>query len=411
MTLALNNITPEPSLAAITNNLASESAPSTAPASTCKTPRPWWFKLGALLTGLLVGLIIAEVIVRAWAIEPARFVTKRQLVKNDETSPLFYHCYADNPSSELSLTPDVTQGSWLLQEYTFEARELPLSRLSETPWCVEYRHSSKGIRDREYPPRQPDDRERLAIVGDSFVFGEGVPEPLSLPRQLERQLKHSMDCVNGGQVGSNAEQQQGIMDALIQHAECRRVIWVLIPNDVTLTPALARQQKYINDFVLLRDRYLEQERQRGWLLGRPRLLDLTATPFELARIRQDTLNWYLSCYSPNENGYNLHQLKLQMIAAAQRTDARVVLVIYPLLESLEQQYPLQPVHDVLLKMAGEASLPALDLAPTFTGQSTSKLWVDATDHHPNGTAHRMAAEAILKWLRQAQPDFVMEQAL
>jgi lysophospholipase L1-like esterase len=132
------------------------------------------------------------------------------------------------------------------------------------------------------------------------------------------------------------------------------------------------------------------------------------TPFELARIRQDTIDWYLSCYSPADNGTNLSELRQQMTAAAKRTDARVVLVIYPLLESLERQYPLQPVHDVLLKLAKESNLPAFDLAPTFVGQTTSTLWVDAADHHPNGATHQMAARAIVEWLQRDLPDFLTE---
>ena len=389
----------------VSNNL------TTVPPSTSATERPRrrrWFRLGALTVGLVAGLLFAEIVVRGLGIEPARFVTKRQLINRMAEPPIYYHCYPNNSAEELSPLPNISQGAWVLQEYTFEARELPLSKLTETPWCVEYLHSSKGIRDREYPPRQPGDPQRIAVVGDSFVFGEGVPEQLTLPRQIEQQLHQSVLCVNGGQVGSNAEQQQPIMDALVTQAECRRVIWVLIPNDVPLTPTLARRQKYINDFVLLRDRYLDQERQRTWAVLRPRILDLLATPFELARIRQDTIDWYLACYSPADNGTNLSQLRQQMTAAAKRTDARVVLIIYPLLESLERQYPLQPVHDVLLKLARESNLPAFDLAPTFVGQTTSKLWVDTADHHPNGATHRLAARAIVEWLQRDLPDFLTE---
>lgn len=369
-----------------------------------------WFRFVALAGGLFAGLLLGELVLRVLNIEPQRFITKRQLIDRSADPPVYYHCYPGNPFQELEPLPDVSRGRWLLQEFTFEGDELPLDRLVETPWCVEYRHSSKGLRDREYPPRGPDDPERIAVIGDSFVFGEGVPERLTLPRQLEGLLSGRVQCVNGGQVGSNAEQQQPILDALIREAGCRRVLWVLIPNDIPLTPALAQRQTYINDFVLLRDRYLNDERVRGWGGMRPRLLDVVLTPFELSRIRQETLEWYLACASPKENADNLSLLQSLMTAAAKRRDAEVVLVLYPLLEGLEQNYQLQPVHDTFRRLAREAQLPVLDLAPVFAGQNSSDLQVDAADHHPNGTAHGIAARAIIDWLRRERPAFLPEAA-
>jgi hypothetical protein len=80
--------------------------------------------------------------------------------------------------------------------------------------------------------------------------------------------------------------------------------------------------------------------------------------------------------------------------------------VYPLLEQLESSYPLAPVHEAILARAERAGLPALDLAPVFAGQNSSHLWVHETDHHPNGTAHARAADAIVDWLRREHPGFL-----
>jgi len=364
------------------------------------------FRLMAVLLGLLAGAAIAEVAVRAVGWQPPRFVTKTQLFDRAANPPLYYHCYPSNPHGEFAPLPDVSRGDWSLTDYTFEATPLPLSRLGRTPWCVEYRHSSKGIRDREYDSWQAGDQPRLAVVGDSFVFGEGVPEPLCLPRQLEQRLDGATICINGGQLGANIEQEQPIIDALVREAGCRQVIWVVIPNDVPLTPSLARRQKYINDFVLIRDRYLERDRDRRWYSGRLRLADVLLSPFETRQIRRDTTEWYLACYDTAQNAENLTLMQSLFAAAAQRTDARVVLVVYPLLEQLESEYPLQPVHAAIVSMAERAGLPALDLLPVFAGRSSSSLWVHDSDHHPNGSAHALAAEAVVTWLRRDVPGFL-----
>ena len=51
-------------------------------------------------------------------------------------------------------------------------------------------------------------------------------------------------------------------------------------------------------------------------------------------------------------------------------------------------------------------MPVLDLAPFFEGRKTSALQVHPADHHPNGKAHRIAAEAIVGWLRDEVPGFL-----
>jgi hypothetical protein len=45
-------------------------------------------------------------------------------------------------------------------------------------------------------------------------------------------------------------------------------------------------------------------------------------------------------------------------------------------------------------------IPTLDLLPTFLGHKPRELWVHLSDHHPNATAHAMAAESIAAFLKQ-----------
>ncbi|MDZ4688838.1 MAG: SGNH/GDSL hydrolase family protein [Planctomycetaceae bacterium] len=363
-----------------------------------------WFRVAALLLGLALGLLSVEVGLRLAGVQAARFITKRQLIDDSPGLSHYYHCYPDNPVGELTPPPDVLTGSWLLQDYTFEHAELPLSRLSETPWCVEYRHSSRGIRDREYEEPPPAGSVRLAVVGDSFVFGEGVPEDKTLPRQLKTALGPHVECVNAGQVGANVEQELAILQAVAPGAHCQAALLVLIPNDIPLTTELATRQNYINDLILVRDKYLE--RNRAWYHGRSRVLDLALTPWQMARVRRETIQWYLDSYDPKFNGTNLQRLQEQLSALKTSTPVPIGVILYPLMEGFESSYPLQPVHAALSKAASNAGLPVCDLAPAFQGQSAEALWVHVSDRHPNGTAHRLAAEAIAQWLRQEHPEWL-----
>jgi hypothetical protein len=305
--------------------------PGTESANRARKARNIRFRLAALCVGLVLGLAIAEAAIRIAGIEPQKLITKRRLVDLAADPPVYYSCYPDNPHGEFDRAPDVGQGSWLLQDYTFEHHELPLDELAETPWCVEYRHSSKGIRDREYPPEPPAGTTRLAVVGDSFVFGEGVPESLTLPRRIAEIAGAAVECINGGQVGANNEQEIVILDSIVRETGSTRALLVFIANDIPMTQALARRQDYINDLVLIRDRYLERQRSRAWYTGHLRIVDLVFSSRDMRRIQRDTIQWYLDCYAPRQNGANLSQMRSRFAELAARTDCKSALVMYPLL--------------------------------------------------------------------------------
>jgi hypothetical protein len=57
-------------------------------------------------------------------------------------------------------------------------------------------------------------------------------------------------------------------------------------------------------------------------------------------------------------------------------------------------------------MARSAGLEVIDLAPAFAGRRTESLWVHPSDHHPNGSAHALAARALVEGLRGSANGFL-----
>lgn len=363
------------------------------------------FRVASLGLGSLLGLVLAELIVRGVGFEPVRIPTKRVLYRESQPSVKF-HCYSSNPHGDFRPVPDLDQGTWHLETYTFEPRPVPLGRIDETPWCVKYELSSRGIRDREYAPEPAEDVVRVACVGDSFVFGEGVPIEKTLPRQIERRLGEPYQVINGGQVGVNTEQELTVLSKLVEQAHCRRAIFVFIPNDVVLTHRLLDRQKYINDLIVFRQTYLQEYESDAWYTGHLQLFRLVGGAWTRRRIKQETIQWYLDSYDPDHNRSNLRMLEAAIHSLAEIPNCRVAFVLYPLLVDLEENYPLAPIHRKVAAMAREAGLPVLDLAPVFAGRQAESLWVHPSDRHPNGKAHALATEAVVEWLHQEEPEFL-----
>lgn len=218
-------------------------------------------------------------------------------------------------------------------------------------------------------------------------------------RGLERKLGNSVEVVNAGRPGMNFAKETAIVPELLRELGTSRLIIVFIANDVSFGTALSRKELEIFDLISIRDTYLSEDHPHQHWLGRSQLFNWISARRRLAQIGRETIDWYNRCYDPRYNADNLRVLQQQFAAVAGLPDCRPVLVLYPLLEGLERDYPLKEVHARVSEMARSVGLPVLDLAPAFMGQRTAEMWVHSCDHHPNGRAHAIAASAIADWLQ------------
>jgi len=377
--------------------------------------RRWLFRLTALLVGLVLGLLLVELALRVLPIGPQTILSKRLLQPLDARGMREFHCYPSNPHGEFSAPPDTSHGRWRLIDYA--KHEYPLSELAETPDCVEYqfefvpfRAGQLRVRDRRREPAPAAGVLRIAAVGDSFVYGEGVPLERTLAAQfavqLESRLGPRYEVVNAGRPGIETTQEMEVAKLYAHEFGCRRAIVVFIANDVQPSPQLGERHNYLTDLINVRDTRVGALRQQAWNAGPSRLANLIFTRDLLTRVTDMTVEWYLDCYDPAQNADGLARMAENFRQLATIDDCRVALVMYPLLEGLEGSWPLAPIHARVGQMARDAGLPVLDLAPAFAGQQTSELWVHETDHHPNGRANAIAVEAIIKWLQSDVPGFL-----
>jgi lysophospholipase L1-like esterase len=87
-----------------------------------------------------------------------------------------------------------------------------------------------------------------------------------------------------------------------------------------------------------------------------------------------------------------------MARVAERQDAELVLVVFPLFHRLDR-YPFGDIHERLRALAERQGIAFVDLLPTFEGLDERALQTHpVTDFHPNHLAHRRAAEALLEAL-------------
>jgi len=360
-------------------------------------------RLICVLGGVLVAWVLAEIVLMFR--EPQQVRSTRYLI-NRQPPHEKYYCYSTNPNDEFERLPDVSGANWTLHDSTLEASELPLDRLDETPYGVRVDVSEQGLRDRVYSDRPDHGVLRIAGIGDSFTFGQGVPVELTLFKQMETLLGEGYEVVNASGVGRGTREEADSLRTVTAGLNCQRAVVVFIVNDVNLNAKLASQQDYINDLINVRDSYLEKHQADAWYSGYSRLLRMIGSWMDMRSIKRDTIQWYRDSYDREINGANLNLLASDLERMAETPDCRVAFVMFPLLVDLQTGYPFRDIHEMVGGMAREAGMPVLDLEPVFRGHRTSSLHVHPADHHPNGEAHGIAARAIVNWLRRDVPGFL-----
>jgi len=258
---------------------------------------------------------------------------------------------------------------------------------------VRIRINAQGQRDDvDRPTAKPKDVYRIVVLGDSFTFGGKAPLDQTFPRSLERKLQRldgsrRYEVVNLAVPGYNTEQEMLRLreEGLAYRPDLVVVNFVL--NDagpmVQLVPEASHwpvgvrrvlKRSYLVPFVYLRVQqvsflarggaFRDEEKYTDIAVGHPGWESCRAA---LAEIRRQTST----------------------------ANADLLVVVWPMLVDLGQNYPHRSKHRVVIDECRRLGIPVLDLLPTFEGHDASVLWAAYNDHHPNGGALEMGADAVV----------------
>lgn len=259
---------------------------------------------------------------------------------------------------------------------------------------VPVRLNTLGLREEwdVVPPRRADET-RVVMLGDSFVFGEAVHREEAMPAVLERELTVQMPgrpfrVFNLGVCDNNTSQEAARYRAL----------------QPTLQPDVLVLVAYLNDFTrenpayTLRDIY-DAGGTPGFFSRHSYLVGNIYARLRLRVMRARSIAWYRSSTLANLDGEfaPMGEEILRLRDFARARGARFVLVFFPWLYSLDA-YPLDEVHSHLRSFARHHDIDLLDLLDVFRHHGDEALRVSPANEHPNAQAHRMAAQAIARFL-------------
>jgi len=364
-------------------------------------PSPVRDRLGGPLLAvgsLLVFFLLAEAAFRIFGFLPERYRMTARMANARWT--LLLDCFPTNPRGYF----DIDLREPASREKYFAVAPLRFDTVAKrAPWAVEFRYNTLRFRDAPLGPKRPGVR-RVMVLGDSFTEGQGVKEPDTCARVLERLLNEKepgkWEVRNCGRRGTDFPALYEAFEQILPY-EPDLVIYALVLNDADQSEAFHARQSYVNDWIVDRARQEDDAVPAAPGFFRPRVLDFVADRIEAYRIGRETTRWYLDMWSDgNREGWERTQGYLrEMNRRATRQSARLLVAPWPLFVALEGAYPFAPAHQTIARFCLKEGIAHHDLLPLFRGQPSPSFWVHPVDRHPNEKAHRLAAEALAPVVR------------
>jgi lysophospholipase L1-like esterase len=359
--------------------------------------RPVLANLALSVAAVAVTLLAAELALRAVGYVPHRLHAAARLV--DARWHMLLDCYPSNPRGYFDIdlrTPAARDRYFHLAPPRYDVVA------HRNPYAVGVEYNSLRFREVEPAPRVEGAR-RVVFVGDSFIEGEGVKQADVCPRVLERLLNAGegrWEVRNCGRRGADFPELNAVFEDALKYSP-DLVVYAMVLNDADRSPRFQARQRYVNDWILDRGRFLEGRLSPDLHPLESRLKALVADRIDTWRTGRATTRWYHDMYGePNRAGWERTQGYIrEMDRRTLAQGGRFLVASWPLMVDLEGEDPFADVAQTIARFCLSAGIPRHDLRTAFRGRRTETLWVHPVDMHPNEIAHRLVAESLAPVVR------------
>lgn len=267
--------------------------------------------------------------------------------------------------------------------------------------------NSLGFREREIvmPPRK--DVYRIAVVGDSLTYGQGLLAEARMTNLLQERLDPTatkIEILNFGRPGAETIDQLEILHSAVLPIEPDFILLQWYLNDLEGHDKSGRPRGY---------RLIPSDTLHEMLWRRSALYVVAQIAYDKARrsLGSDrTYAEYLSARfsdpaSPDLVDY-LETLS-EFIETAKSAGAEVGMLLYPRVPDYrEGHYVHGYLHDHILRACATHQITCVDLRDAlFAVEDNAALAVNRLDAHPSTLANRIMADAVLnafeaQWIAQ-----------
>lgn len=270
---------------------------------------------------------------------------------------------------------------------------------------VRIKTNSHGFRDGEFDELERQNKFIIAVLGDSFTFGQGVPQEQTYPALLQDQLNRLTETNlfrvwNLGVSGYNTEQEAHVFQSFVLS---KTPEWVVVGYNLNDYEPVASSEMVSTSEPI----HLEKT---SWLteLFSGQLFVIHVLKYRIGGlIRLFKPEWYASSYiedirneylGPGEGWRRVsHLLSIMNDECRENKIGFTVAVLPPMLSF--QHYPLEAVHKAIVSSCRSNGVDCVDILPRFQAtQLEGSTTVSSVDAHPNARAQKIYAETIAQHL-------------
>jgi hypothetical protein len=258
--------------------------------------------------------------------------------------------------------------------------------------------NADGFREQPIAAKAPG-TFRVAVVGDSFTFGNGIAAADRYSDVLQRMLPERFEVLNFGVPGDNTLEHGQLIGGRLGAFAPNFVLLQWFVNDVEFDsksrPPVSR---------LVTSAYGHE-----WLLGRSAAYTLLNSWWTRRQVLGQTRTSYAAYLQqrfgdPQSDAVRKEREAMRAMAAAARAiHAPLGIVLFPDTGyDLGAGYPFEYLHQRVSDFCVEQQLTCVDLRPDFAQVKDRRaLWANRLDPHPSATANSIAAIRILKTFEPA----------
>ncbi len=292
------------------------------------------------------------------------------------------HCAATTPGLEYELEPD--------------------SAVEVMVWDTVVHINRWGMRGPDIPKAKGEDVFRIAVVGDSFTFGHGVPDDATLPFQMEEILAERVAkrAEDGASPARYEVLNFGVSGYSSRDAELvvRHKIGAFDPDLIVLAYVLNDPDAHSSQPV-----HLAYHKPRLW--ERFHVTRLLAESAEERAVKQHG-GWFRYLHESPKPWSTVVEGFEGIRETASRMDLPVLLVAMPLINVHSwEHYSLADLHDQVLGLGEEMGFLTLDLRKPLSDlvRRPQKLKLE-DGSHANRMGNRLFARGILQCLAEHFPE-------
>jgi hypothetical protein len=272
---------------------------------------------------------------------------------------------------------------------------------------TEVRHNHYGFRGPEFDEIKPAGIYRVAVLGDSFTYGNGIAEEDRFSDRLAAALgERRIQVLNFGFPGNNWPDHVATLERRVLRLKPDFVLLQWDTNDVEVDiEGVSRPTVR----PLAVSRALHE-----WLYDRSALyaiFNVRWTRFALGRQLGNSYGdymWRVYGDSGSAASRAADEWSHRFFEDCSREHVPVAVVLFPQFGETLEDYPLAFLHARMRQTCEQAHVRCLDLLDRFREvPDTKTLWASPLDQHPNALANRIAADAILAGLA---PDWGFDEA-